>query len=106
MIVRNVFDYIVDRILRWWCVFVAGVGIFMISKFWSGEWVYNVKWMVIILKKELFKFWFVRYKVEVYGIICKCWCLYEFEVFGYKIIGDICKGVCFFCDIIKVVSVN
>ncbi|AAF96629.1 TPA: SIR2 family protein [Vibrio cholerae] len=106
MIARNAFDYTVDRILRRRCVPVAGAGISMTSKPRSGEWVHNVKWMVTTLKKELFKLRFARYKAEAHGTICKCWCSHELEALGHKITGDICKGVCFFCDITKAASAN
>jgi hypothetical protein len=72
----------------------------------SGEWVHKVTWMVKVLKEELLKRRFNRYKAVDHGAICSCWCLHELEVLGYKPTGEICKRACFFCDITKAASAN
>jgi NAD-dependent SIR2 family protein deacetylase len=106
MIVRNAFDYTVDRILKRRCVPVAGAGISMASVPENDEWVHNVNWMVRALKEELFKLRLGRYKPLEHGAICACWCSHELEALGHKITGETCKGVCFFCDITKAASAN
>ncbi|MGZ9898996.1 SIR2 family NAD-dependent protein deacylase [Shewanella gaetbuli] len=106
MIARNAFDYTVDRILRRRCVPVAGAGISMASAPENNECVHNVNWMVKALKKELFKLRFTRYKSIKHGGICTCCCSHELEALGYKITGETCKGVCFFCDITKAARAN
>lgn len=106
MIATNAFDYTVDRILRRCCVPVAGAGISMSSVPRSDEWVHNVTWMVRVLKEELFKLRLTRYKALDHGAICTCWCSHELEVLGHKTTGEICKGVCFFCDITRAARAN
>lgn len=106
MIATNAFDYTVDRILSRRCVPVAGAGISMPSVSPSGERVHNVTWMVRVLKEQLFKLRMTRYKAVDHGAICTCWCSDELEVLGLKTTGEICKGVCFFCDITRAARAN
>ncbi len=106
MIAKNAFDYTVDRILKRRCVPVAGAGISLTSVSPNGESIHNVNWMVQALKEELFKLRLARYTAEDHGTICACWCSHELEVLGHKATGEICKSVCFFCDITKAASAN
>lgn len=106
MTARNAFEYTVNRILKRRCVPVAGAGISMASVPENDEWVHNVNWMVRALKEELFKLRSRRYNPLEHGAICACWCSHEIEALGHKITGEICKGVCFFCDITRAARAN